>query len=300
MNVGSKCPISWNISRHASSLQLYLHCGIEETGSPGIICRICHHVLRHSSEHGTSSMGLHLLANTQIAKLHKLTESDVTEWTSSTVDDTALVILKRQPCRGITTVSLQRTFIYDMQVNSYWPKWQTKCSKLATKDYQSSEFHQDTWNRYLMSGFVSDYITWNAISNLELRQTYRASHCDLVLPSATTLSNICQTEYALTVYAIKKELPSRNEECLALDGRTSINKRVITSVSASYADRKWELRNVQLTSDLVDSLFISAFNSWSRMTGEGGIYWSEASHAFGGRAWSCWTYLWPFAWIYDW
>jgi len=106
MNVGSKRPIAWKNSRHAPSWRFYLHCGIEETGSPGIIYIVCHQVLRHPSGHGTSSMGKHLLAKAHIAKLNKLTESEVTELTSSTVDETALAILKRQGSRGITIVSL--------------------------------------------------------------------------------------------------------------------------------------------------------------------------------------------------
>jgi len=89
---------------------------------------------------------------------------------------------------------------------------------LAAKDFETSEFHQDTWNRYLMLGFVSAHITWNAISNLELQQLYEALRDDLMLPSATTLSNISRREYALTVDAVLKQLPSRNEVCLALDG----------------------------------------------------------------------------------
>ena len=56
MNEGSKRPIAWNDSRHAPSWRFYLHCGIEATGSPGIICIVCHQVLRHPSEHGTSSI----------------------------------------------------------------------------------------------------------------------------------------------------------------------------------------------------------------------------------------------------
>jgi hypothetical protein len=96
MNVGSKRPIAWNNSRHAPSGRFYLRCGIEETGSPDIICIVCHQVLRHPSEHGTSSMGKHLLAKANIAKLNELTVSEVTELTSSTVDETALAILKRQ------------------------------------------------------------------------------------------------------------------------------------------------------------------------------------------------------------
>jgi len=88
-------PIAWNNSRHVPPWRFYLNCGIEETGSPGIICIVCHPVLRHPSDHGTSSMGKHLLANAHIAKLNKLTESEVTELTSLTVDETTLVFMNR-------------------------------------------------------------------------------------------------------------------------------------------------------------------------------------------------------------
>jgi len=119
MNVGSKRPIAWNASRHEPSWRFYLHCGIEKSGSPGIICIVCHQVLRHSSEHETSSMGKQLLAKAHIGKFNKLTESEVIELTSSTVNETALAILKRQGSRGITIVSLQRKFIFDIQFNPY-------------------------------------------------------------------------------------------------------------------------------------------------------------------------------------
>jgi len=119
MNVGSKRPIAWKNSRHAPSWRFYLHCEIEETGSPGIIYIVCHQVRRHPPEHGTSSMGKHLLAKAHIAKLNELTESEVTELTSSTVDEAALAILKRQGSRGITIVSLQRKTIFDIQLNPY-------------------------------------------------------------------------------------------------------------------------------------------------------------------------------------
>jgi len=83
-------------------------------------------------------------------------------------------------------------------------KWQKKLSKLSDTNFDISEFRQDTWNRYLMLGFGYAHIRWNAISNLKLRRLYEALRYDLVKPSATTLSNICCTEYALTVDAIKK------------------------------------------------------------------------------------------------
>jgi chaperone required for assembly of F1-ATPase len=87
-----------------------------------------------------------------------------------------------------------------------------------------------------MLGFVSAHIPWNAISNLELRRSYEALRDDLVVPSATTLSNICRREFALTVDAIKKQLPLRNKVSLALDGWTSTKKLRIQSVIAYYMD----------------------------------------------------------------
>jgi len=119
MNIGSKRPIAWNNSRHAPSWRFYLHCGLVENGSPGIICIVCHQVLRHPSEHGTSSMGKHLLAKAHIAKLNEFTESDVTELTSSMVDEPALAILRRQGSRGISIVSSLSQVIFDIQVVPY-------------------------------------------------------------------------------------------------------------------------------------------------------------------------------------
>ena len=96
MDINSKWLIALNNPRHGPSWRLYLNCGIEETGSPGIICIVCHQFLRHPSKRGTSSMGKHLLAKAHIAKFNKLTQSEVTDLTSSTVDETALAILTRQ------------------------------------------------------------------------------------------------------------------------------------------------------------------------------------------------------------
>jgi len=116
MNVGSKHAVAWKNSRHAPSWRFYSHCGTEETGSPGIICIVCYQVLRHPPEHGTSSMGKHLVAKAHIAKLNELTELEVTELTSSTVDEAALAILKRQESRGITIVCSQEKLIGDIDL----------------------------------------------------------------------------------------------------------------------------------------------------------------------------------------
>ena len=261
MNVGSERPIAWNNYRQSSSRWFYLHCGIEKTGSPGIICIICHQVLRHPSEHGTSSMGKHLLAKAHIAKLIKLTESKVSELKSSMVNETALEILKKQGSWGITIVSLQRNFLFHILHNAYWSKWQTKHSKLAAKDFETSEFHQDMWNCYLMLRFVLAHIPWNATSNLKLRRSYKVLFSEPVLPSATTPSNICRREYAPTVDVIRKQLPSQNQVSLALDRWTSTTKLTITSVIAYYMDRNCTLPEVQLAFNEVNRLLFSRFNS---------------------------------------
>jgi len=112
-----------------------------------------------------------------------------------------------------------------------------------------------------MLGFVLAHIPWNAISNLELRRSYKSLRDNVVLPCATTLSNICRRECALTVDAIKKQLPIRNKVSLALDGWTSTNTLAIMSVIACYMDRNWALREVQLAFDEVDCLFGSRFES---------------------------------------
>jgi hypothetical protein len=56
---------------------------------------------------------------------------------------------------------LQRKFRFDVLFNPCWPKWHTNHSKLVDKDFETSEFYQDMWNRYLMLGFVSAHIPWN-------------------------------------------------------------------------------------------------------------------------------------------
>jgi hypothetical protein len=63
-------------------------------------------------------MGKHLLAKAHIAKLNKLTVSEVTKLTSSTVDETALAILRWQGGRGIPIVCSQRKIKFTSQVLS--------------------------------------------------------------------------------------------------------------------------------------------------------------------------------------
>jgi len=70
-----------------------------------------------------------------------------------------------------------------------------------------------------------------------------------------------QWERAVTVDAIKKQLPSWNDISLALDGWTSSNEGAIMLVIAYYMDRNWALREVQIAFDGVDCLFISVLKS---------------------------------------
>jgi len=131
-----------------------------------------------------------------------------------------------------------------------------------------------------MFGFVPAHIPWKAISTLGLRCSYNAFRSDLVLPSASTLSNICRREYTLILVAIKKQLPSRNNVSLALYGWTSTNKLAITLGIAYYMDQNWVLRKVQLAFNEVDHPFFSYFASSVRITSQGSTYWSTVSQTF--------------------
>jgi hypothetical protein len=104
MNVDSKHLKAWNNSRHAPWWRFYFHWRIEETGSTGFISIVCHHILRHPSEHETSSVGKPLLAIAHTATLIESSESEVTQLTSSMDDETALAIVKRQRRPGIGVV----------------------------------------------------------------------------------------------------------------------------------------------------------------------------------------------------
>ena len=132
---------------------------------------------------------------------------------------------------------------------------------MIANDFETSEFHQDMRNRYLMLVLVSAHIPWNTILYFQLGWSYEALCDDLALQSATTLSDICQRDYGLTVDAIKKQLPLRNNVSLALDVWTSTNKLAITSVIAYYIYQNWALRETQLSFDEVDCLFCSLFES---------------------------------------
>jgi len=120
-----------------------------------------------------------------------------------------------------------------------------------------------------MLGFVSAHIPWNAISNLELQRSLNALRSDLVLPSASTLNNICWREFTLTVDAIKLQLPSRNLVSLALDRWTSMNKLALMSAISCHMDSNWALREVQLAFDDVDSPLFSYFEISLRLQVKG-------------------------------
>jgi hypothetical protein len=96
MNEGKMQPIASNNSRHTLSCRFYLHCRIDATSSAGMVCIICHQVLCHPLEYVTSSIGKHLIAIVHITKLNELTESELTELTSTMVDETALASFKLQ------------------------------------------------------------------------------------------------------------------------------------------------------------------------------------------------------------
>jgi len=151
-----------------------------------------------------------------------------------------------------------------------------------------------------MLGFVLAQFPSNTISNLELWRSHNASRSKQVLLSASTVGNICWSEFSLKVDTITKQLPSWNEVGLALDCWTSTNKLATKSVIACYKDQNCAFWEVPLACEGVDSHFVSYFESWLSIIHQGSTYWSKASHTFGGSSWSFWAYQWLFTWEYDW
>jgi hypothetical protein len=74
-----------------------------------------------------------LLAKVHIAKLNEVTVSEVTELTSSTVDETALAILKQQGSRRILIVSSQRKIKLTIQVSTILTEMTDKTLQTGNK-----------------------------------------------------------------------------------------------------------------------------------------------------------------------
>jgi hypothetical protein len=64
-------------------------------------------------------MRKHLPGKAHITMINELTETEVTELTSSTVDETVLGNLKRQGSQGITMVGSQRKITFQIQFDPY-------------------------------------------------------------------------------------------------------------------------------------------------------------------------------------
>jgi hypothetical protein len=113
-----------------------------------------------------------------------------------------------------------------------------------------------------MLGFVFAHIPWNKISNREFRRTFNSLRSILHLPCPSTLSNTCRREYALTIDAIREQLPKSNKISLAIDGWTSTHRLAIKSIIGYYIARDWTLKEVQLAFEeviIVSYLFFQVF-----------------------------------------
>jgi hypothetical protein len=79
---------------------------------------VYHQVLPHPSEHGTGSMGYHMLATAYSTKLHKLSSLEVTDFTISMLNKAALARMMRKEGGGSTIASLDTKFTCDISVIS--------------------------------------------------------------------------------------------------------------------------------------------------------------------------------------
>jgi len=112
-----------------------------------------------------------------------------------------------------------------------------------------------------MLRLIYTHIPWNGMSTLGQLWSDNALRSDLVLPSASTLSNICWKKCSLTGDAIKKQLPSIDKASLALQYWTLANRLAIMTVIANYMDRILVLVESQLAFDESDTIFCSYFES---------------------------------------
>ena len=194
----------------------------------------------------------------------------------------------------------KKTYIRQLDVTSISPIHIYTTLNWPQRTILTAEFHQDTWNHYLMLGFVSAHSPCHTISNLELHWWFNALQRELLLPSASSLSNLCQREYSLTVDAIKKQLLSTNRVSSAWDGRTSMNQLAITSVIAYNMHQNWKLLKVQLVFDEVESLSISYLECKLRIIGQESTCWSKPSHVCKAGCVSFRAYRRLFIRNYDW
>jgi hypothetical protein len=76
-------------------------------------------MFRHPSEHWAGSTGKYLVGKSSLHNIKRTNRGKIDEIAWLTVDATALAILKRQGCRGITVVSGQKKFLFEIHVNQY-------------------------------------------------------------------------------------------------------------------------------------------------------------------------------------
>jgi len=100
----------------------------------------------------------------------------------------------------------------------------------------------------------------------------------MILPYASTLSNICWREYSLTMDVIEKQLQWTNKVSLAWDQWASTMKLAIMLVITYYMDQNWTLGEVQLAYDEADGLLYFYSESWWEIIGQQSSYWRTASH----------------------
>ena len=105
MYVETKTTIVWSGFQHAAAWRFYKYCTKTDNGCPCVICIVCHTVLVHPSENGTSTMVKHLQSKIHKAELNKLTESDVSLLAGTAGDKQALAVLKKKGSQGVMVAS---------------------------------------------------------------------------------------------------------------------------------------------------------------------------------------------------
>jgi hypothetical protein len=98
-----------------------------------------------------------------------------------------------------------------------------------------------------MIGLVAAYCPFSTIENPYFRLAFQMLRHDIKIPSATTLTRLLAKEYTMVLTCIRNILPGDSKISLAMDGWTSVNKRAIISIIASWINHNLVLETLQLS-----------------------------------------------------
>ena len=108
---------------------------------------------------------------------------------------------------------------------------------------------QDEWDAQLLRAFLSTDISFNAVTNVHLRATWKMLKKDLSIPCPTTLRRRLDTYYESVRKEIKSRILKGTKISIAIDSWTSPNHLAFLAVMGYFITSDWELKEIMLGFD---------------------------------------------------